>query len=144
MMKLWSLLHDAPELKTGSMLPLELFAVVLIENHSGNHNYPVNKPLIVTGKDGYLWNPPDGTVNSWKFMPVDKPRYATDEEVEQCIKDLTPVQWQKFRTFEVFLPIQDAAMNRSVMVENDETGRNNGDDNEIELADGRKITVSSE
>lgn len=141
-MKIYSILHAAPELKAGSMLPLELFAVVLIGPGS-HHNYPAGKPLIVTGKDGHLWNPSDGAVASWRFIHSDNPVYATDEQVEQCIKDLTPVQLNRFYTLDVFIPIKDAAMNRMVTVEEATVPNGELADDEIELADGRKITVGS-
>lgn len=141
--KIYSILHDAPELKAGSMLPLELFAVVLIES-GVHHNYPANKPLIATSNDGYLWNPSDGSPSNWRFLSSDNPRYATDDEVEQCIKDLTDRQWMSFHTHAVFKPVTDAAMGREVMVEdapasNGESEEGNG---EIRLQDGRTITMS--
>lgn len=141
-MKINSILHEAPEL-LDFMLPLELFAVVLVQAGDGQHRYPANKPLIVTSKEGYLWNPSDGGVSNWAFTSKQNPVYATDEQVEQCIKDLTPVQWTKLHAFDVFKPIVDAAMNKSVTVEDAPASDDGGDDNgEIKLPDGRTITMS--
>lgn len=141
-MKIYAVLHDAPELKAGSILPLELFAVVLIESNSGNHNYPAGKPLIVTGKEGFLWNPSDGAISNWKFLPADNPRYATDDEVEQCIKDLTDIQWKKLHYHDLFRPVVDAVMNKEVTVEEMPASDHEEGNNEIRLKDGRTIIIA--
>jgi hypothetical protein len=144
MMEAASILHDAPELKQGGMINMELFCVFVLGKTTGTHAYNVNEPLIHTasGKNVFGALHVDATVNNWSFVGADLPRYATDEEVEKCINSLNQNQWNSILTHDIFKPIIEAAMSKSVEIEEAGSGGNeeNGSDNgEAVVIAGRKF-----
>lgn len=137
-----SIIADAPELKAGVMIPRELFAVVVLEaNPAGRHDYGLNLPFILcNAKNNYLFHT-DGATANWVFQVDDKPRFATNAEVESCIKSLNDKQWNGIMSHELFRPIIDAVMNKTVNVE-DHTGNGRAADGEdVVLQDGRTIVA---
>lgn len=142
MLEIFGILHDAPELKAGIMIPRELFAVVVLEaNPAGRHAYGLNLPFILcNAKGNYLFHT-DGSTANWVFQVDDKPRFATDAEVESCINSLNDNQWKVIMAHELFRPIIDAVMNKTVNVE-DHTGNGRAADGEdVVLQDGRTIVA---
>lgn len=138
-----SIVSEAPELKAGSMIPRDLFAVVVLEaNTAQNHAYVLNVPLISTSeKTSHLLHN-DGVTGNWQYQISDKPRLATDKEVKACINSLNDKQWKTIMTHEVFKPVMDAVMNKAVSidsVEDNSNGERNGSDEDIVLPDGRTI-----
>lgn len=140
-LELFAILLDAPELKAGAMIPRELFSVVVLEDKNSGHGYALNSPYIVTDpKKNYLLCV-SGGVTSWAFGQSDKPRFATDSEIESCIESLSEQQWKTIKTHDIFKPIMEPVMNLSVSVESTESNTANGDAEEIQLADGRTISA---
>jgi hypothetical protein len=142
MMEVFSLLVDAPELKAGAMIPRELFAVVVLDaNATSSHAYGVGVPCIVThDKECFLLHT-DGCFNNWRYLITDKPRLATDKEVETCINNLTDKQWNSIKNHDTFKPIMDAVMNKTVEVEDHSDNGEGNADGDITLPDGRTISA---
>lgn len=143
-MKIYAALCDAPELATPTMIPLELWCVVVFGNSEGN-GYQVGDPWIVSSAKSQWCLAEDGCVNNWAFHATHKPRLATDEEIQLCIESLTDKQWTTIHTHEIFRPIMEAAMAQAVSVDMEPvTGNGSMDSEEHILPDGRKITVDTE
>jgi len=142
-MEAMAILFNAPELKAGAIIPRELFAVVVLDaNPDGRHVYAVGVPHIVTHENNCYLMHTDGALTNWAYQIKDKPRLATDKEVEKCINNLTDKQWNTIKTHDTFKPIMDAVMNKTIEVE-DHSGNGDGGvaDGDIELPDGRTISV---
>lgn len=139
-MKIYAALCDAPELAMPTMIPLELWCVVVFGNSEG-HGYQVGDPCIVSSAKSQWCLAADGCVNNWAFHATHKPRLATDEEIQLCINCLTEAQWRTIHTHEIFRPIMEAAMAQAVSVDMELV--TNKDSEEVTLHDGRKITVDA-
>lgn len=143
--KLQATLFDAPELNAPSIIPLELFCVVVLESSDGGHGYSTDLPIIVTDYNNRYCLHTDGVLNHWSFFANDKPRLATDEEIQLCIESLTDQQWRTIHSNEIFKPVMDEAMKQAVSVDMEPvTGNGSMDSEEHILPDGRKITVDAE
>lgn len=140
--KIYAALFDSPELNMPTMIPLETFCVVVMDSDKSGHGYGVGEPVIVTFAANRICLHTDGCVNHWSFHLSDKPRLATDEEIQICIESLTDKQWYTIRCHEFFKPVMDAAMAQAVTVDMEPVmGK---DSEEHTLPDGRKITVDAE
>lgn len=141
-MEIFSILHDAPELIEAE-LPLELFCVFVCEQNVNLHRYTANVPYILTHVAEKRGLDLDGTVNA-VFKMNDKPRYATDEEIDFCIRNLNEKQMNFIhRNDTCFKPIMEAAMNRKVGIEEPAVCAVE-DGEEVKLPDGRTITMACE
>lgn len=139
MLKVLGVLFDAPELGLGLKLPAEVFAVFVLSSTDGNkHAYPLNFPLICTEKNGPYMLHSDGGAGHCPAGIGSNPRYATDDEIEQCVKNLSANQWRTIMTTDLFKPIIDQAMNSDVHIEATESSSQE-DGEEIVLANGRSI-----
>lgn len=138
--RIYAALFDAPELTVPTMIPLEVYCVVVLETTAGG--YEAGVPWIVTSGPNRWCLFTDGVVNHWAFSLDYKPRPATDEEIQFCIDSLTDEQWHTIHTNELFKPVMDAAMAQSVMVDLEPVAGK--DSVEHTLPDGRKITVDAE
>jgi hypothetical protein len=141
-MEVHSILHDAPELKE-TELPLEMFCVFVCEQNVNGHRYTPNVPYICTqaktndnrGLDL------EGVTNT-HFAIKDQPRYATEEEVQFCIRNLNEKQMRHIHVSDIFKPIMESAMNKAVTVEEPKDNGELEDNGEIVLKDGRTITLA--
>lgn len=142
-MEIHSILHDAPELKQKDV-PMELFCIFVCEKNLSSHRYATNVPFILTdagaNKKGLDL---DGTSGS-NFGSKDYPRYATEEEVSYCIRNLNDKQMRAIHASDVFKPIMEAAMNKTVTVEDqlDQSQEHSEDNGEVTLESGRVITMA--
>jgi len=139
MLNIFSILTEAPELKNGLKLPAEVFAVFVLDSTDGNkHAYQLNVGLICTEKSTPYMLHTDGGSSHWAVGIGSNPRYATDEEIKSCVKNLSQGQWKTIMTTDLFKPIIDQAMNSDVHVEAaEESEQEEGE--EIVLANGRSI-----
>lgn len=137
--KAYAALLDAPELNMPTIIPLEPFCVVVLESGESGHGYQLYTPLIVNSSVNRTCVHTDGILNHWSFGIQDKPRLATDEEIKQCIEELTDKQWRCIHTSDTYKPVMDEAMGQEVMVDGIEPSLNT-DSEEVTLHDGRKIT----
>lgn len=79
--------------------------VIVLEERKSNHNFAVNKPyLIVNGKNYRLLHE-NGKTDDTRYSIEDKPRLATDEEIEDCLTNLSAAQLRKIMNHELFAPI---------------------------------------
>lgn len=139
--KIYAALLDAQELNVPAMMPLELFCVVVLDKSTSGHGYELGVPIIVTHASTRNCLHTDGVFNRWSFTSTDKPRPATDEEIKQCIEELTDEQWHTIHVNDIFKPVMDAARAQVVTVDMEPvTGK---DSEEHTLPDGRKITVDA-
>lgn len=138
--KLQAALFDAPELNMPTMIPLELWCVVVFGNSEG-HGYTGGDPWIVTNTGHRYCLHTDGGVSNWSFNATHEPRLATDEEIRLCIEHLTEAQWRAIHVHEIFRPIMEASMAQAVSVDMELV--TNKDSEEVTLHDGRKITVDA-
>jgi hypothetical protein len=142
---MFAVLHDAPELKKGSVLPDEVFMVFVLEQNASGHPFTVNVPFI-----GASLNPVRGLDFTgdirYTYDMRDKPRYATDDEVKYCVKNLNDKQLNYILTKEPFKPIIASAMKRAVLVEETEAPviTDDEDNGEVTLPGGRTIIVDKE
>lgn len=142
-----AIMFDAPELKGKQLIPVDILTVVVPEKNVKGHKYTVNNPYIVTLKDGtnaFMALHADGrTDSSWMFA-LDEPRHATDEEIEQCIENLSAAQWDAIYSNAIFRNIRDAALLKEFNVPDEPAKEGNGhfqDGDEVKMPDGRTITV---
>jgi hypothetical protein len=146
-MLIYSILFDAPELKQGPMIPLDTHCVVVMEANNSNHAMTLNMPYIISYPKERHVLVGDGRTSAYIFNAIDKPRLATFDEIDSCVDELTVKQWASiFNENETCLKgLRDCAMN--CQVECSEGGAAVVEDragNEVELANGRVITMNDE
>jgi hypothetical protein len=79
--------------------------VIILEHNGSNHAFQLNKPyIIINGKNFRLLHD-SGKTDNTRYSAEDKPRLATDEEIEKCLEDLNAAQLRKIMTHELFAPI---------------------------------------
>jgi hypothetical protein len=79
--------------------------VIVLEDKRSNHNFTTNKPyIIVNGKNFRLLHE-TGRTDDTRYSAEDNPRLATDEEIEQCLENLTAAQLRKIMTHDLFAPL---------------------------------------
>jgi hypothetical protein len=119
-----SVLFDAPELvmtkekdkANPDFINCPLLSVVYIGSNNSGHGYTLG-PNIVT-HSGYAYAlKKDGEAFNTSFKYELNLRYATAEEIKQCVRDLTEAQWDFIRGNELFRPVIDAALATEVEVE---------------------------
>lgn len=89
---------------TEFVFPDNLSVVVLLENND-NHNYKLNTPYIVLhSRERYLLHT-TGRAGDRAERREESIRLATDEEIEQCLSDLTVSQLKFILTEDLFAPI---------------------------------------
>lgn len=144
-LNLLAVLNNAPEIANGSTLPKELFMVFVLNNNASGHVFTANVPFILANVDPVRGLDLTGST-SYTFDMRDKPRYATDEEVKYCVKNLNDKQLHYILTKEPFKPIIDSAMKRAVEVKEEESPviTDDEDNGEVTLPGGRTIIVDKE
>lgn len=145
-MEVFSILHDAPELLPENIIKVEPLAVVVMEAcPNGTHAHGIGFPVIVVSVNSagqFSCFHSDGVMGKWTINVTDKPRLASEDEIRRCMDNLTPIQLLHIQRNDLFKNIMDAAMNKQVGVEvSDNPAESVADGAEIELANGRKITV---
>jgi hypothetical protein len=138
LLTLFSLLSHSPELKSGSMIPIEQFCIIKLSKNKSNHKYPVNTPLILTDKTNCFCLNRDGTMTTSRFVSQDEPVLASEEEIISCIKNLTQKQWSSIMTDGCFSDMIKAAMGSIICIE---SGVKDNEETEIILDNGRTITI---
>jgi hypothetical protein len=146
-MNMFSILFDAPELKQGPMIPLEQNCVVVVEANASGHGILLHKPYILTYLKERHVMIDDGRTSSYAFHASDKPRLATFDEIDSCVDALAVKQWASiFNENEACLKeLRNCVMN--CQVECSEGGAavvEGRAGNEVELANGRVITMNDE
>jgi len=145
---LFSVLTKSPELEAGAHFETELFCVVLLGSGYGvNHNYTTDYPMLVagfTGKNPVLFDHSNGKTNQWSISYYDCPRYATNDEIETMVRGLSQAQWREIYTNQFFAPLLDEAFGRIVLVPNDDSNGSERKTEEIQLPDGRMITMEND
>lgn len=138
LMMAFSILNDDEGLKPKPMLKATPFVVMKFGASASGQNYGINTPRIVTDINGEVnvgcLNADGKCTPSWAGV-TDQPEYCTDEEIRQCIKNLTEAQWKTIRTDAHFKPIMDSAYATSVQVDgNDEEKTKNAEsDNKVSI-----------
>lgn len=142
-----SALFDAPELRR-TIFDLELLGVVVLEKNPNQIPYSTDVPWIISrtgAQNRCFYTDGHGDVG-YAFGIEHDPRPATDEEIVQCIENLTEKQWSAVLnpSSPLFVPIiKDALANEVEVVE---TPLVNGEAKagaEIET-NGRRITIGKE
>ncbi len=139
LMKAIGIASGKPEFAAGSKVKIPLFSVVVLEQKASTHGFQDSKPYIssydnVAPANGYLLHE-DGVPNKWLYEQRDDPRFATEEEVHQCIEGLTEEQMKTVLTFAEFQPVVLDSMNKQISISEEPEG---GD---VVMADGRTLMV---
>lgn len=145
-LRLLSLITKAPELAKSMTVVVDVLSVIVLEAKGSNHGYGVGVPLISTTSNIGNANKSiraldiSGTIDSWQWDCRDNPRHATDEEIDQCIENLTDRQWDTIKVNPLFKSIMDKSLGVVVEV-GPESGGPEVD--EVKTEEGRTISVKS-
>lgn len=121
LMTAFSILLKAPELATAgrSKGVFDLFSVVVCGKNVNNHPWGKDIPFIIVHSRNQVGLSPDGRLDTY-YRDNDKPRLATEDETVECIKDLTAAQWKIVMNDPLFSPIVESAMQREVVIDENE------------------------
>lgn len=140
-MKAFSILLGAPELKAGTAIKPEVFSVIVLGHNASGSPFTVGEPFIATQRNtevSYYCLALTGEPTRFVFNAPDRPRFATDEEIDKCIDNLNDAQWYSIKTNAVFVPILDAAFSRSISVESVSGGPDEDDEPLLTAAVGEE------
>lgn len=113
MKRILGIATKTPELMSaGSVFPV--MAVITLQVNATSHGYDLNTPHIVVHRDNRLLLHKNGKVNHSTYSISDKPTLATDEQVIECIQNLTDAQWKTIASDPLFAPIMNAALERDI------------------------------
>lgn len=116
----FSILLKAPELAgKGAIGVFNLFSVVVCEANINSHPWRKKEPFIIVHSKNQCGLGLDGRMDTY-YRDNDKPRLATAAEIVKCIENLTEPQWNKVRSDALFSPILASAMNREVVIDENE------------------------
>lgn len=115
-LRVLSIVTKSPEIESIAAVSFPPFTVVVLELNKTNHRYPTSAPIIIThGSRGHALHV-SGALNDSVFNENDKPRLATDKEIEDCIRALTDAQWKSILTDPLFNPVVTAALDTEIEI----------------------------